>query len=175
MSFKSDELQTLKPEPLTKEAFRYIRTRYAHEPLSTVGAFIHGGRYNVTQSFSALYLGFSEEVCQAEVSAGILTGGKIKKGAFVAWKYQANLKKVVRLDKQTTLNRLGITRESISIPGNHWTASSIGLPLYERGDIEGLVAPSTHLEGGNCLDIYLKRLTTQSFVKPLARVGTWPE
>lgn len=174
MIFKPEELQTLKAEPLKTEAFRYIRSRYADEPLSTVGSLKHGGRYNVTQSFSALYLGFSEEVCQAEVSAGILSGGILKKGAFVAWKYHTDLKKLVRLDEEATLSRLGITKQDISIPGNHWTASVIGLPLFERGDVEGLVAPSAHLEDGNCLDIFLDRVRTPSSVKPVAQMGTWP-
>lgn len=168
-------LETIRTESISGEYYRYIRAKYANEPLSMAGSIQSGGRYNIAQKFGALYLGFDQETCQAEVSNGIAAGVPFKKGAFVAWQYYVKLQSVVRLDDENVLTSIGLRAEDITIPGSRWPASIIGEPLYDSGDIEGLVAPSAQLEDAKCLDIYLDRVSEDSKVDAIKRVGVWPE
>jgi len=126
MQVNTEALESLQSEALTGTFYRYIRTRYADKPLSTNGAFVNGGRYNVAGSFAALYLGFNLETCEAEVSQGILAGVPLKRGAFTVWEYEASLSFVVRLDDPAIQAQIGVTDKDITISGNHWTASQIG-------------------------------------------------
>jgi RES domain-containing protein len=171
---KTDALYTVGTEPVKGKFFRYIRTRYANEPLSTFGSMHSGGRYNVAGLFAVLYLGADEETCQAEVSQGIAAGVEFKQGAFTAWEYDVELKAVVRIDKKAIQRELDISEDEITIPGNHWTASGIGEHLHKRSDVEGLMAPSAHFERGRCLDVFLDKVTTPQHVTPQANLGTWP-
>ncbi len=151
-----------------------MRTKFGDEPMSMKGSLISGGRYNVQGLFGALYLGFDRETCEAEVSQGIAAEVPFKRGAFTAWDYTVDLSDVVRLDDDLILNQLGISRQDITIPGNHWTASGIGEHLFIRGDVEAIVAPSAHKDEGLSLDIYLDKVNSNSKVKQLSKLGTWP-
>ncbi|MBX9720406.1 MAG: hypothetical protein K2X81_03330 [Candidatus Obscuribacterales bacterium] len=97
------------------------------------------GRYNVAKLFAALYLGFDRQTCEAEISSGIAAGVPFKTGAFTVWQYKTNLQEVLRLDKDDTLNEIGITSLDITKLGDHWTASGIGEHIHNRGS-EGIVA-----------------------------------
>ncbi len=139
MALDTKRLYSVKTEEIKGEFFRYIRTKYANEPLSTEGAFQNGGRYNVAKLFAALYLGFDRQTCEAEISSGIAAGVPFKTGAFTVWQYKTNLQEVLRLDKDDTLKEIGITSLDITKLGDHWTASGIGEHIHNRGS-EGIVA-----------------------------------
>lgn len=139
------------------------------------GSFQNGGRYNVAGLFGALYLGFDHETCQSEVSSGIVANVPLKKGVFSAWEYSVSLQQVISLTDAAILAKLALTRDEITRPYDHWTASGIGEHLHKRGDVEALEAPSAHLETGRCLDIFLDRLQEPSIVRPIEMVGTWPD
>ncbi len=166
-------LHQVQTEPVNGQFYRYIRKKYATMPLSMHGAFNEGRRYNVAGLFGALYLAFDCATCEAEVSQGIIAGLEMKKGAFVVWEYQVSLQSVVRLDSESVLQAIEVSRADITVKGNHWTASGIGEPLYNRG-VEGLVAPSAQQEDGKCLDIFLDHVNENSSVEPSAQLGTWP-
>jgi RES domain-containing protein len=174
MELNTGAIYTLPTAPLSGTFFRYIRSRYAQNPLSMEGSLENGGRYNVAGLFGALYLGFDRRTCEAEVSHGIAAGVPFKKGAFSVWDYTVQLRSVVRLDESTVQAQIGVTEADITIRGNHWTASGIGEHLHKRGDTEGLVAPSAQLAGRKCLDIYLDRVSAPSLVTPTNQLGTWP-
>jgi RES domain-containing protein len=167
-------LYHLQSAPVSGTFYRYIRTKYAHEPLSMQGAIHNGGRYNVAGLFGALYLGFDRRTCEAEVSRGIAAGLPFKQGVFTALQYAVSLEAVISLDNPAVQKQVDVTEAEITIPGNHWTARGIGEHLHKRGDVEGLIAPSAQLAGGRCLDIFLDRLQNLSSVNPSAQLGTWP-
>ncbi|MFH0801792.1 MAG: RES family NAD+ phosphorylase [bacterium] len=173
MAVKTHILSELPTEPVNGKFYRLIRKRYADKPLSMFGSLKEGGRYNVAGAFSALYLGFDQETCRAEVSQGIASGLPFKPGAFVLWNYNALLNSVIRLDDQNICKRIGVTLEEITVTGDHQWAGLIGEPLYKRG-VEGLVAPSAQRKGGKCLDIYLDNVKPPAYVKPIKKLGTWP-
>ena len=174
MTLNSGALSLIHLQPVSGRFYRYIRTRFAKDPLSMVGALQNGGRYNVVYSFGALYLGIDRTTCEAEVSNGIAAGLRFKTGAFTAWDYDVNLNGVVRLDQAEIQAAIGVTQAQITIPGDHWTASAIGEPLYNRGDVEAIMAPSAHLATGTCLDVFLDRVRSPSKVKPGSALSTWP-
>jgi hypothetical protein len=103
-----------------------------------------------------------------------LTGGVLKKEAFIVWKYRVELSSTVNLNSESVLNKLKLQKQQLMIPSNHWTASQIGLPLYERRDVEGLIVPSAHLEDGQCLDVFMDRVFQDSEIKPFEKTGVWP-
>jgi RES domain-containing protein len=169
-------LASISTEPCSGTFFRYIRKRYAEDPLSTTGSLEHGGRYNLKGRFGALCLGSSAAICQAEVSQGVLTGGTLRQGAYVGWKYTIDLQHCVNLNSNLSLKAPGLNRQQLTVRGEHeWTANNIGLPLYERKDVEALLVPSACLTEGHCLDVFMDRLLTHSQVKALQKTGTWPE
>lgn len=108
------------------------------------------------------------------MSQGIAAGLPFKKGVFAVWQYDVNLACVVRLDNPNVQEAIGVSQEDITIKGNHWTASGVGEPLFNRGNVEGLVAPSAQLPEGKCLDVFLDRLQQNSVVNPVSRVAFWP-
>jgi len=172
---KTQVLYQLPTKPIKGTFYRYIRTKYADEPLSMLGSQRNGGRYNVAGLFGALYLGFDRKTCEAEVSQGIAAGiDVLKKGAFTAWSYAIELHAVVRLDGKSIQKQIGITQADLTIKGDHRTASGIGEHLHKRGDTEGLVAPSAQLKDGKCLDIFLDRKKETSKVLPKRKLRTWP-
>jgi len=173
MTVNTAALHSVPTSAVTGKYFRLIRQRYAHEPLSMLGALKEGQRYNVAGLFGALYLGFDKETCQAEVQGGILMSLPIKAKAYVLWDYQVKLQAVVRLDDDTICSAIGITQAEISVKGDHQWASLIGEPLYNRA-VEGLVAPSAQKTGGKCLDVFLDHVHAPSEVVPLTRVEEWP-
>jgi RES domain-containing protein len=61
MLVNPESLAALKTEPFQGKVFRYIRRRFAEEPLSTKGSLDNGGRYNVAGQFGVLYLGFQKK------------------------------------------------------------------------------------------------------------------
>jgi len=172
VKFNKAALHTIRPADVSGDFFRLIRSRYAGEPLSMYGSFNNGGRYNVAGLFGALYLGLDPDTCHAEVTGGILAGVPTKPGAFKLWTYAVALRTIVRLDDPGVLTILGLTISDITIPGNHWTASEIGEPLFNRG-LEGLVAPSSQKVGGLCLDVFLDHVKSPSAVNPM-RQQDWP-
>jgi RES domain-containing protein len=174
MRVNTGALYTVAADAVRGRFLRYIRTRYAADPLSMYGAINNGGRYNVAGLFGALYLGFDRETCEAEVSHGIAAGLPFKAGAFTVWDYDVSLNSVVRLDRDAVRAAVDVDLAEITIPGNHWTASGIGEHLHKRGDVEGLVAPSAHLKEGLCLDIYLDRVKSSSRVQPVSTIAIWP-
>ena len=105
-------LYSVGTEKIAGKFFRYVRTRYAHEPLSMVGAFKDGRRYNVSGLFGALYLGFNRETCEAEVSQGIAAGVPFKKDAYTVWTYDVALGAVVRLTIQLCLVPSGLANRT---------------------------------------------------------------
>ncbi len=145
MEVRTEALYSIPTEPIKGIFYRYIRTKFANEPLSTHGAMSNGGRYNVAGLFAALYLGFDHLTCQAEVSQGIAAGVPFKRGAFTVWDYETDLRAIIRLDNNAILQEIGVTESDITISGNYWTASAIGEHLHNRGNVEGLVAPSAQL------------------------------
>lgn len=173
MPVNTSALHHVSPTAVRGKFFRLIRRRFAHEPLSMFGSIEEGGRYNVVGLFGALYLGFDQQTCEAEVSQGIASDLPFRPGAFILWDYDVNLQSVIRLDDPSVRTQIGITHEEITVEGDHQWASSIGEPLFNRG-VEGLVAPSAHHENGRCLDIYLDNLNDSSTVEPLNQLREWP-
>ena len=167
-----EAIKNIETNPIQGTFYRLIRRRYADRPLSMVGSLEEGGRYNVAGDFGALYLGFDQMTCEAEVSQGIAAGLPFRKGAFVFWSYDVALESVVRLDQENIRSEIGVTLEEITVPGDHQWASTIGAPLHERR-VEGLAAPSVRIDG-RCLDIYLDNLRESSHVEPLTMLRGWP-
>ncbi len=58
MPVDKDALETVPASAIEGVFYRLISERYQNEPLSMFGAFKEGRRYNVAQTFGALYLGF---------------------------------------------------------------------------------------------------------------------
>jgi RES domain-containing protein len=174
MPVNKDALDTVPASAIEGVFYRLISERYQNEPLSMFGAFKEGRRYNVAQTFGALYLGFDKETCQAEIlGAPILAGLLPKKGAYVLWDYDASLNLVVRLDDTQTCTTIGVTQAEITVKLDHQWASSIALPLFRRR-IEGVVAPSAQKPDGKCLDVFLDNVSSPSFVKERGKLGDWP-
>ena len=48
-------LSELRPQVVKGTCFRLLTLKYLNTPLSTTGAFKHGGRYNIVNEVGALY------------------------------------------------------------------------------------------------------------------------
>ena len=151
-------IQKLVPSPLAGTYFRSVSPEYEGQVLDTRGSFKHGGRYNPTGEFGALYISDSEKLCKAEVEKRIkltcVDSQAIRK-------IKVSLTKVLDLTKSGNLKKLGVTKQDLIQDRNEggWTLPRNIARLAYKSGYEAILTPSATSKGNN-LVIFGKHIDT---------------
>ncbi len=157
-------IDALDPAELAVEAFRHLASD--RNPLSGVGARIHGGRWNPPDSFSTLYLALERETTAREFYRLAARQGRTPTDFLPRrlYSYEVRLGAVLDLRPDETRASLGLT--DIELAATDATrCQQIGEAAHYLG-LEGVVAPSA-TGAGIVLAVYFDRLAAESRVTPL--------
>jgi RES domain-containing protein len=126
--------------------------------LSTQGGLEHGGRYNPTGEFGALYAGENKAVCKAEIRR---KGKDSITAPQVIGKLRISLTKVLDLTSTTNLKILGIEKRDLMVDMKRggWDLTWNIARLAYRSGYEAIIAPSITSKG-NGLIIFDKYIDT---------------
>jgi RES domain-containing protein len=139
--------------PLTEfvgTVYRVCPARFARNPVSMRGSFLHGARYNIRGHFGALYTSLSAATARMEM-ARYFTVPPV--GGFIEASIHLRLSRVLDLTDWRQLRRNGILREQLVEP-RFLLTQEIGLRAWEQ-EIEALLAPSAANPDENNLAVFL--------------------
>lgn len=161
----SSSLKRIEGVSLQAPFFRSLDYRYIQDPLSSLGALKHGGRYNRKGLFEVLYLAPDPET---SVKEGLKSfSGYLPPRVLVT--VNVHLQKVLDLQAETIIKELGVRIERLS--GN-WTLAEketytqkLGRLVYESKHFEGIRYPSAQLAGKYNLAVFPNRLIAGSFIE----------
>jgi len=148
-----DLAAALRAAPITEfsgTVYRICPARYAGNPLSMRGAFLHGARYNIRGYFGALYTCMSGETARREI-ARYFTVPPI--GGFVEAAIGLRLNRVVDLTDRRFLRRAAIRWEQLT-EARFIVTQEVGLRAWENA-IEGLLTPSAADPAERNLTVFL--------------------
>ena len=150
--FDLDRLSLDLASSIDDDAYRLVRAEHQSRILSPEGSRRHGGRYNPSDAFGALYLGESEALCRAEIRQHL--GRDYTPPAavrFLSARVRVRLERVLDLTNGATLAELGIERADLMRPkGTHGAGyrltQQIAVAAKEAG-FEAIKAPSVTSQG----------------------------
>lgn len=164
------------------EVCRVIHIRYANTALSSIGSLRKGGRYNLAQRFSALYLTASPVTALLEVEAIVKAGTQfisLAKPPLIVLSiyYQLNsILDLTNLDNQialgTNLQELTGNWLLMNAQGQIAPTQILGETAYNLQNIEALKVPSARDPNTYNLVIFPDRLTNNSFLRVYDDSGT---
>lgn len=149
-----------------------IAERWRDSPLSAVGAFERGGRYNAPRTFPVLYSADSPVTSMQEAEALFVTADGQLRGVprdpEIILTLECRLLRVLDLTIPDLYSELGTSSEELisSVPSrfilnarNEETPTQqLGLACFLSGRISALKVPSAQNQDGYCLDILLESL-----------------
>ncbi len=127
-------------------------------PLSLEGSLMLGGRYNPPYQFGAIYCGWNEETCWAEIEKRL--EGPVKRARFNVIPIRVHLNKVLDLTDPTVLSELKVERQDLTHPTDYTLTRRIANMAREAG-FEAILAPSS-ASPGTIIAIFSDRLDTRS-------------
>lgn len=131
-------------------AYRFVKLKYAHDPISGIGALKAGGRYHIKGGFRALYASEDPVAALKETEFLHRTEQDIvfkPASPMVLFALEYNLERVLDLRNPATLEALGATRSQLFEP---WLRGTLENPsptqrlarvAYEAG-AQALFAPT---------------------------------
>lgn len=154
-------------EPFTGFVYRVIAERWRDSPLSAMGSFRAGGRYNAPNSFPILYCADSQMTAMLEVEALFTTADGLLRGAprdpDLVLSIHCELARVLDLTDARFLGVLGLTRDELVSPtpsrfilnarGEQTPTQTLGAACSFNGRISALKVPSAANDAGYCLNI----------------------
>jgi RES domain-containing protein len=158
-------LPPLPAKPVHGAFFRALLPSFARDPLSVQGSLRHGGRYNPSGFFGALYCGESPAVCAAEIRKRA-AGQPVS--PYRLARIRVQLQRVLDLTDPETLGALGLRTEDLV--GDNWQRTQRLAAQARAAGFEGLLVPSAAGPGRN-LVIFADRLDPRSRVRA---VGSRP-
>ncbi len=171
--------------PCTKPGYRVIADRWRDNPLSAVGSFERGGRYNAPHTFPMLYTADSQMTALLEAEALFTTADGQLLGAprdpDLILTLECSLMRVLDLTLPDLYARLGTTYEElVSVVPSRFILNArkkltptqqLGTACFRSGRISALKVPSAQNPKGYCLDILIESLLVGERVGILDRTG----
>jgi RES domain-containing protein len=156
----------------TEFTYRVISERWRDSPLSAIGAFEHGGRYNAPHTFSVLYSADSPVTALQETEALFATSDGqlhgVPRDPEIILTLECTLLRVLDLTKSSHYGDLGTTREElISFNPSRFILNArheetptqrLGLACFRCGHVSAVKVPSAQRAEGYCLNILLESL-----------------
>jgi RES domain-containing protein len=153
-------------------SYRVIADRWRDSPLSAIGAFERGGRYNAPHTFPVLYSADSQMTALLETEALFITAdGQLRavpRDPDLILTLECTLSRVLDLTVPDLYADLGTSGEELvsSTPSrfilnarNEETPTQqLGAACFRSGRISALKVPSAANPQGYCLDILLESL-----------------
>jgi RES domain-containing protein len=166
-------------------SYRVIANRWRDSPLSAIGAFELGGRYNAPQTFPVLYSADSQMTALLETEALFITADGQLRGAprdpDLILTLECTLLCVLDLTVPGLYADLGTSGDELvnSVPSrfilnaqNEETPTQqLGSACFRSGRISALKVPSAANTKGYCLDIMLESLVVGERVAILDKSG----
>jgi RES domain-containing protein len=142
--------RTVQVSEFSGTVYRICPARYAGNPVSMRGSFLHGSRYNIRGYFGALYTSLSVETARREMARYFTV---TPQGGFVEASIRLRLNRVVDLTDTSVQRKAGIEWGQL-IGTRYAITQEIGLRAWENG-IEGLLAPSAARPAERNLAVFL--------------------
>jgi RES domain-containing protein len=156
----------------TEFSFRVISDRWRDTPLSAIGAFQRGGRYNAPETFPILYTADSQMTALLEAEALFMTADGQLRGAprdpDLILTLECALVRVLDLTVPQLYADLGTSAEELvsSVPSRfilnahkrQTPTQQLGMACFRSGRISALKVPSAQNPTGYCLNIFIESL-----------------
>lgn len=160
-------------------SYRIIEERWRHDPLSTIGAFENGGRFNPPRTFPVLYTAGSRITALRETQALFDTAdgrlADVPRNPELVLTLEIALHAVLDLPHPGLCAQLGTSREELmsatpsrfilNARGRTTPTQDFGATCYASERISALKVPSAAHSDGYCLDIFPDRLFTGEHVR----------
>lgn len=181
--FAVDRLKAaLAVAPLTSfsgHSYRIIEELWRHDPLSAIGAFENGGRYNPPKEFAVLYTAGSRITALRETLALFDTDdgtlADAPRNPELLLTLEIALHAVLDLTRPDLFAQLGTSREELvsatpsrfilNSRGETTPTQILGTACHASERISALKVPSAAHPDGYCLDVFPDRLFTGEYVR----------
>jgi len=181
--FPADRLRSvLTAAPLISfsgHSYRIVEELWRHDPLSAVGAFENGGRYNPPRAFPVLYTAGSRITVLRETQALFDTAdghlADAPRNPDLLLTLDVALHAVLDLTQSDLCAQLGTSCEELASAtpsrfilnarGRTTPTQDLGVACYASERISALKVPSAAHPSGHCLDIFPGRLFTGEYVR----------
>jgi RES domain-containing protein len=174
--------------PLTaysEPSYRVIADRWRDTPLSAIGAFERGGRYNAPHTFPVLYTADSQMTALLETEALFTTADGKLRGAprdpDLILTLECSLLRVLDLTVPDIYLELGTSYEELvsAVPSRFilnarkklTPTQQLGSACFRSGRISALKVPSAQNAKGYCLDVLIESLVVGERVAILDKSG----
>jgi RES domain-containing protein len=181
-------IQVLKNTPLVASpefTYRVIAEKWRDSPLSAIGAFERGGRYNAPHTFPVLYSAGSPVTALREAEALFMTADGQLQGVprdpELVLTLECTLFHVLDLTVADLYSELRTSREElVSLEPSRFIVNArneetptqqLGLASVQSGRISALKVPSAQDPEGYCLNIFLESLVIGERVSILDKSG----
>ena len=165
--------------------FRVIADRWRDTPLSAIGPFERGGRYNAPHTFPVLYTADSQMTALLEAEALFTTADGQLRGAprdpDLILTLECSLSRVLDLTVADLYPALGTSyNELVSTVPSRFILNArkkltptqqFGNACFRSGRISALKVPSAQNAKGYCLDIFIESLVVGERVAILDKSG----
>ena len=175
-------LETFERRPLTGTAFRMVRLEYVGSPLSAIGAFKRGGRYNPRGVFEAMYLADTPFTALREVRAVVETASGlvgVRTGPSLLLSIDYVLQSVLDLTEPASHKMLETSLEELLAPwlpatlaGGIAPTQQLGLTARDLETVEALLVPSAQDPRASNLAVFPDRMRTGSSLRVYDQSGT---
>jgi RES domain-containing protein len=166
-------------------SFRVIADRWRDTPLSAIGAFERGGRYNAPHTFPVLYTADSQVTALLETEALFTTSDGQLRGAprdpDLILTLECSLFHVLDLTVPDLYSELGTSYdELVSAAPSRFILNArkkltltqqLGTACFRSGRISALKVPSAQNSKGYCLDILIESLVIGERVALIDKSG----
>jgi RES domain-containing protein len=158
--------------PYTEPSYRVIADRWRDNPLSAIGAFERGGRYNAPRTFPMLYTADTQMTALLEAEALFTTADGQLRGAprdpDLILTLECALLRVLDLTGPDLYADLGTSYDELvsAVPSRFilnarkklTPTQQLGEACFRSGRISALKVPSAQHAEGCCLDILIESL-----------------
>jgi len=171
--------------PFHEASFRVIADRWRETPLSAIGAFERGGRYNAPHTFPVLYTADSQMTALLEVEALFTTADGQLRGAprdpDLILTLECTLQRVLDLTVADLYSDLGTSHEELTslVPSRFilnarkrlTPTQQLGTACFRSGKISAVKVPSAQNAKGYCLNILIESMVVGERVTILDKSG----
>ena len=163
-----ENLNTISGISIETNFYRFLKIEYLKNPLSGLGSFKYGGRYNFKTEFEVLYLTSDPDTAVAEGSRDRLL---IPPSALITIKVR--LYKIINFEDKKIIDSLGIREPDLHCPWRKiqdidekkaYTQVLGGL-IHDSGEFEAIRYPSVERIGKYNLAVFTDRLNDNSEIK----------
>ncbi len=171
--------------PYTEPSYRVIADRWRDNPLSAIGAFERGGRYNAPRTFPMLYTANTQMTALLEAEALFTTADGQLRGAprdpDLILTLECAFLRVLDLTGPDLYADLGTSYDELvsAVPSRFilnarkklTPTQQLGEACFRSGRISALKVPSAQHAEGYCLDILIESLVVGERVAILDKSG----